>query len=61
MVSLNPLVWVLHSIKFSCVVELDKRCYCNLKVVNNSEHHAAFKVHGLPFHDQYFLKLGEKA
>uniref|UniRef100_A0A0E0I8L5 MSP domain-containing protein n=2 Tax=Oryza TaxID=4527 RepID=A0A0E0I8L5_ORYNI len=40
--------------------ELDKRCYCNLKVVNNSEHHAAFKVHGLPFHDQYFLKLGEK-
>nr|AAK43492.1 hypothetical protein [Oryza sativa Japonica Group]AAP54914.1 expressed protein [Oryza sativa Japonica Group] len=41
--------------------ELDKRCYCNLKVVNNSEHHAAFKVHGLPFHDQYFLKLGEKA
>uniref|UniRef100_A0A0E0I8L6 MSP domain-containing protein n=1 Tax=Oryza nivara TaxID=4536 RepID=A0A0E0I8L6_ORYNI len=24
--------------------ELDKRCYCNLKVVNNSEHHAAFKV-----------------
>ncbi|KAF2914702.1 hypothetical protein DAI22_10g182633 [Oryza sativa Japonica Group] len=24
--------------------ELDKRCYCNLKVVNNSEHHAAFKT-----------------
>uniref|UniRef100_A0A0E0MAF1 MSP domain-containing protein n=1 Tax=Oryza punctata TaxID=4537 RepID=A0A0E0MAF1_ORYPU len=24
--------------------ELDKRCYCNLKVVNNSEHHVAFKV-----------------
>uniref|UniRef100_A0A0E0BDF8 MSP domain-containing protein n=1 Tax=Oryza glumipatula TaxID=40148 RepID=A0A0E0BDF8_9ORYZ len=24
--------------------ELDKRCYCNLKVVNNSEHHAAFKA-----------------
>uniref|UniRef100_N1QY14 Vesicle-associated membrane protein-associated protein A n=1 Tax=Aegilops tauschii TaxID=37682 RepID=N1QY14_AEGTA len=24
--------------------ELDKPCYCNLKVVNNSEHHVAFKV-----------------
>ncbi|XP_025805403.1 vesicle-associated protein 2-1 isoform X1 [Panicum hallii] len=24
--------------------ELDKACYCNLKVVNNSEHHVAFKV-----------------
>ncbi|KAL5208700.1 hypothetical protein ABZP36_033135 [Zizania latifolia] len=26
------------------VFELDKPCYCNLKVVNNSEHHVAFKV-----------------
>jgi hypothetical protein len=25
-------------------VELEKPCYCNLKVVNNSEHHVAFKV-----------------
>ncbi|KAM0823312.1 hypothetical protein ACQ4PT_070957 [Festuca glaucescens] len=24
--------------------ELDKPCYCNLKVVNNSEYHVAFKV-----------------
>uniref|UniRef100_A0A804PKD6 MSP domain-containing protein n=2 Tax=Zea mays TaxID=4577 RepID=A0A804PKD6_MAIZE len=24
--------------------ELEKPCYCNLKVVNNSEHHVAFKV-----------------
>ncbi|XP_062222587.1 vesicle-associated protein 2-1-like [Phragmites australis] len=26
------------------LLELDKPCYCNLKVVNNSEHHVAFKV-----------------
>ena len=30
-----------------CVVELDKPCYCNLKVVNNSEHHVAFKVRAI--------------
>jgi hypothetical protein len=30
-----------------CVVELDKPCYCNLKVVNNSEYHVAFKVRGI--------------
>uniref|UniRef100_A0A453P771 MSP domain-containing protein n=1 Tax=Aegilops tauschii subsp. strangulata TaxID=200361 RepID=A0A453P771_AEGTS len=27
--------------------ELDKPCYCNLKVVNNSEHHVAFKVRAI--------------
>ena len=37
---------VFLCVKFLCVVELDKPCYCNLKVVNNREHHVAFKVHG---------------
>ncbi|RRT63006.1 hypothetical protein B296_00041098 [Ensete ventricosum] len=27
-------------------VELEKPSYCNIKVVNNTEHHVAFKVFG---------------
>lgn len=29
---------------FMCSVELEKQSYCDLKVVNNTEHHVAFKV-----------------
>lgn len=38
-------------------VELEKPCYCNLKVVNNSEHHVAFKVRDFPISPQNFRVL----
>lgn len=32
-------------VSFDQSVELEKTSYCDLKVVNNTEHHVAFKVH----------------
>ncbi|XP_072960405.1 vesicle-associated protein 2-1-like isoform X1 [Typha angustifolia] len=34
----------IHPEQLTFEVELDKPSYCNLKVVNNTEHHVAFKV-----------------
>lgn len=48
-------------IKILCVVELDKPCYCNLKVVNNSEHHVAFKVRGISIFAFALVKPGDEA
>ncbi|RVW50820.1 Vesicle-associated protein 2-1 [Vitis vinifera] len=46
-----PKAWNLTSTKMrnnwlnaGLLVELDKQSYCDLKVVNNTEHHVAFKV-----------------
>lgn len=34
-----------HYYYFSWAVELDKQSYCDVTVINNSDHHVAFKVH----------------
>ncbi|XP_020263319.1 vesicle-associated protein 2-1 [Asparagus officinalis] len=39
----SPLISV-HPEELNFEFELDKPSYCNLKVVNNTEHHVAFKV-----------------
>lgn len=38
-------------------VELDKQSYCDLKVVNNTEHHVAFKVLSFRMYTHAFLLL----
>ncbi|KAG8662313.1 vesicle-associated protein 2-1 isoform X2 [Manihot esculenta] len=39
----NQLIAV-HPDELKFIFELDKQSYCDLKVVNNTEHHVAFKV-----------------
>ncbi|XXG75632.1 hypothetical protein AAC387_Pa08g0165 [Persea americana] len=39
----SPLISI-HPEELTFQFELEKQCYCNLKVANNTEHHVAFKV-----------------